>query len=231
MKNLLALCSVALMLFAGLRPSVAAQTEPLQQGISVQLAIANNAAPMRDADSIHALVVTVTDSGSVYFGIEPTNAAALTEKIPSHLSDQDRKLYIKADARTQYASVEKIFDAVRTAGVDAPVLLTTEPEWAPPGKIVGPRGLEVVVDPSAASGPNLTAVELLSSGKKRPTVKINDRKISWAHVHSALTQSFKKNPDKLVVIKADEIMPFGQIVSVIDTCRATGATVVLLTHD
>ena len=49
MKNLLALCSVALMLFAGLRPSVATQTEPLQQGISVQLAIANNAAPMRDA--------------------------------------------------------------------------------------------------------------------------------------------------------------------------------------
>ena len=131
------------MLFAA--PRCTAQA--LQKGISVELAVTHNAVAMPDADKEGALIVAVTHSGSVYFGIDPITPAALAEK--PGLSGQ--KLYIKADARTPYANVAKVLDAVRTAGVTSPNLLTGQPETPEPGKLVPPKGLEVLVGPPLPS--------------------------------------------------------------------------------
>jgi biopolymer transport protein ExbD/biopolymer transport protein TolR len=99
----------------------------MQKGISVELPVTSNAVPIPEADQEDALIVSVTDDGSVYFGVAPISPAALTEKVRDGLSNRtERKLYIKADARTPYANVVKVLDAMRTAGVEAPNLLTAQ---------------------------------------------------------------------------------------------------------
>ena len=60
------------------RPLCTAQK--LQKGVSVELAVTRNAVAMPDADNEGALIVAVTHSGSVYFGIDPITPAALAEK-------------------------------------------------------------------------------------------------------------------------------------------------------
>ena len=119
----------ATMLFAA--PRCTAQA--LRKGVSVELAVTRNAVAMPDADKDGAIIVAVTHSGKVYFGIDPITPAALAEK-HGLFSQAGEKLYIKADARTPYANVAKVLDAVRTAGVTAPNLLTGQHETPEPGK-------------------------------------------------------------------------------------------------
>jgi biopolymer transport protein ExbD len=176
------------------------------------------------------LILTITDSGSVYFGSEPTTPSALTEKVRRRLSSREQqKLYIKADARTQYASVATVLDAVRMAGVEAPALLTSQPDWSRPGTIVPPRGLEVLIGSSTISGSDSVVVQVMSSGHRRPTVTIGNRQIAWSSLQHNLTRTFQKHNEKAVAVKADEMLPFAQVAHVIDVCRSTGASVVLIT--
>jgi len=64
--------SVALLALAttiSAAPQSSAQA--MQKGISVDLARTSSAVPVPDADNQDALIVTVTDSGGLYFGIDP----------------------------------------------------------------------------------------------------------------------------------------------------------------
>jgi biopolymer transport protein ExbD len=70
-----------------------------------------------------------------------------------------------------------------------------------------------------------TVVELLSSGQQRPSLKVNGDEISWSALEHTLRLHFQKGDEKVVLLKADEQLPFGQVVQVIDTCHATGAQV------
>ena len=126
----------------------------LPKGISVELAATRNAIKMPDADNEGALIIVVTQGGSVYFGIDPITSAALAKK-----PGLEGKLYIKADARTPYADVAKVLAAVRTAGVTAVSLLTGQHEELQPGKRVVPKGLEVRVGPPLPSGAESTVVQ------------------------------------------------------------------------
>jgi biopolymer transport protein ExbD/biopolymer transport protein TolR len=202
--------------------------QALQKGISVELAPTGNAAPMPDADNENSLIVTVTGNGSEYFGIDPITPAALAEKITGRLSNQEQKLYIKADARTPYADVSKVLDAARTAGVEAPILLTSQPESPEPGTVVPPKGLEVLVSPPP-SGSVATVVQVLSSGLAGSTLKINNEQVPWSTLQSTLSKLLQDRSEKVVLVQADGPLPFAQVVHVIDTCRSTGADVVLVT--
>ena len=200
----------------------------LQQGISVELAVTSNAVAMPDADKEDALIVAVTHNGSVYFGIDPITPAALAEK--HGLSSRvEEKLYIKADARTPYANVLKVLDAVRKAGVTAPNLLTAQHETPEPGKLVPPKGLEVLVGPALPSGAASTVVQVLNSGQRWPMLKINNEDIPWATLQSRLRQLFTNRSEKVVLVKADGLLPFARVVHVIDVCRSTGAKILLVT--
>ena len=77
--------TVALVLASVLFAARTGNTQQLRQGISVQLAPTSNAAPMPDADDEGALIVTVTDNGSVYVGIDLTTPTALAEKLQGRL--------------------------------------------------------------------------------------------------------------------------------------------------
>jgi biopolymer transport protein ExbD len=237
MNYLLEVCLVALTLTTNAASAVVAQSEahahlPLQKGISVELPVTSNAVPVPDADREDASIVTVTDTGSVYLGIGPTTTAALAEKVRGGLSNRPEKnLYIKADARTPYASLVKVLDAVRMAGVETLKLLTAQTDSSEPGALVSPKGLEVLVGPRLASSSSSQTIVLhvLKSAQQRHTLKINDEDVPWATLQIALRQLFQNGSERVVLVKAEGILPFADVVAVTDMCLSTGAKVVLVT--
>jgi biopolymer transport protein TolR len=158
---------VALTLANGVRPFVAAQTasathknenspqtdtqvgadHALREGVSVQLPFASHAVAVPQADDKDSLILTVTDDGQLYVGIEPISGTELVAKVKNALSSHTQKtLYLKADGRTPYVNLVKILDSVRTAGVERLTLLTDETDAAQPGILAPPKGLELLVD-------------------------------------------------------------------------------------
>lgn len=231
MKHILKVCLVALALTTSITLSVVAQSEdqvPLQKGISVELPVTSNAVPVPDADRQDAFIVSVTENGSVYFGIDLTTPAALTEKVRAGLSNRTKKLYIKADARTPYANVVKVLDSVRTAGVEAPELLTSQTGTSKQGTLVSPKGLEVWVGPRVGSSETIL-LQVLKSEQQEPALKLNDEHVSWATLQSRIRQLSQSGTERVVVVKAEGMLPFADVVAVADMCRSTGAKVVLVT--
>ena len=154
-------CLLILTLCSCLAPSVAQQpgrtAAPLRQGISVNLPVTRNATPVPDADNQDSLIVAVTRDGSVYLGIHRMTESALTAAVRAGLSNQaGKQLYIKVDARTSYANVGKVLDAVRAAQVDSVILLTSQSGPAQAGCRVAPQGLKVLVN-----GPEFQFIRLI----------------------------------------------------------------------
>jgi biopolymer transport protein ExbD len=183
---------------------------------------------MPDADKDGSLIVAVTHGGRVYLGIDPITPAALAEK-QGLFRQAKEKLYIKADARTPYANVAKVLDAVRTAGVTAPNLLTGQDETPEPGKPLTPKGLEVRVGPPIPFRAESTVVQMLNSGQQWPLLKINNEDIPWASLESRLRHLYQSHREKAVLLNANGLLPYGNVVHVIDLCRSTAAKVFLVT--
>src|ERR1700739_3826247 len=95
-------------------------TPMLQKGVSVDLAKVNNPANMPDADKEDALLVAVTRDGKIFFGSDQVAGAdQLTHLVKDRLASRtDKRVFIKADARTRYGNVVDVVDNVRAAGVD-----------------------------------------------------------------------------------------------------------------
>jgi biopolymer transport protein ExbD len=129
----------------------AGRTQALQQGISVELARTRSAVPVPDADNRDALIVTVTNTGGLYFGINSVAPDELAQQLKDSQSQRGQNLYIKADARAPYASVVKVLDAAHTAGFLAVTLLTTQPTATKTGAIVPPEGIPMELAQHAPS--------------------------------------------------------------------------------
>jgi biopolymer transport protein ExbD len=90
-------------------------TPMLQKGVSVDMAKANNAQDMQDADKDDAIIVAVTRDGHMYLGSTQVNLDEITTKVKDLLANRlDKK----------YGEVVKAVDEVRSAGVDKIGLLT-----------------------------------------------------------------------------------------------------------
>ena len=231
MKHLLEVYLVALALTSGITPSFAAPSPGrMRQGISVQLPVTSNAIPSPDADQEDSLIVSVTYDGRAYFGVDPISPATLAEKIKGSLTSRTEKnLYIKADARTPYASVVRVLEAVRTAGVKTTSLLTAQRESQKTETLVTPKGLDVLLGPRLSTGSESVVVQVLNSGQRGPALMINNEHIPWSNLQGALKQIFRIQSEKVVLVKAEETLPFADVVNVIDVSRSTGAKVVLVT--
>jgi biopolymer transport protein ExbD/biopolymer transport protein TolR len=102
-------------------------TPMLQKGVSVDLAKVNSPIAMNDADKEDALVVAIMKDGKLFFGNDPIAADQLTQKVKDRIQNrQDKRVYIRADARAKYGSVVEVVDNVRSAGVDQLGLLTDQ---------------------------------------------------------------------------------------------------------
>ncbi|MEO8371024.1 MAG: hypothetical protein ABI806_17710 [Candidatus Solibacter sp.] len=134
MKTLLEVCVIGSIMIS----AVSAQDSPapmLRKGVSVQMATAGHAVEMRAADQPDATVVAITAEGKVYSGIEPTQAAALSNL-------KAGTVYVKADSRVPFQTVLAVLDALRGKSV---VLLTTSPAAAEKTKPLSPYGIKVAV--------------------------------------------------------------------------------------
>jgi biopolymer transport protein ExbD len=228
MNRLLEVCLVGITLTASITPSVAAQSLPLQKGVSVEMAATRNAVSWPDADEADALVVAITHDSRVFLGIDPITSAALANSLKAELSKKPQKeLYIKADARTPYANVEKVLDAARAAGAESLVLLTAQSGPTKPGVLVPPFGLEVHIGPPSRFGSTAVAVQLSRSGQQKPELKINHEQVPWTDLQSSLRHLFRNRKEQVVVIKAEDALPFENVVQATDVCRSAGAKVVL----
>ena len=109
-------------------------TPMLQHGVSVDMAKVNNPEQMQDADKDDALIVAVMRDGSVFFGNDKTSPDQLTGKIKDRIANrQDKRVFVKADARAKFGAVVEVVDNVRAAGVDDLGLLTEQKKNNAPG--------------------------------------------------------------------------------------------------
>jgi biopolymer transport protein TolR len=216
----------------GREGKIRAVPQELESGISVELPATRNAAAMPGADQEDALMITVAEDGSVYIGENPVSSAALVEEVKTRLSNPtDKKLYLKADARIQYASLEKVLDALRAAGVRALLVLTRQRDASEADAPVAPKGLEVLLVPPVAAGAEPMVVELLDSGKLWPMLEIDHHNIAWAALERTLGRFLENRAETAVRLKADAQLPFALVVDVSDACRSIGAKVVLGTAE
>ncbi|HEY6370887.1 MAG TPA: biopolymer transporter ExbD [Candidatus Sulfotelmatobacter sp.] len=210
---------------------IPSHTQEMQRGVSVQMAVTSNATSMPDADQNDAWVVAVTANGNLYLGADAMTPEGLTDWIKTHPRNRAAKLYIKADTRAAFASVEQVLEAGRGAFFPTPVLLTSQREPRAMGTVVPPNGLEVLIGPALPAGTVATVVQLLNSGQPRPLLRVNGDEISWSALEGTLRRHFQKGDEKVILLKADERLPFGPVVQVIDVCRSTGAKVFLPTPE
>lgn len=201
----------------------AAQNPPLQRGISVQLAPATNAEAMPEADDPNAWIVTITADGIRYLGTDPATSEGLYYKMKARSRKLPKKLYVKADARAPYSSVERALAGAH-AFFESVVLLTAHPEPARPGSIVAPQGLEVLITaPAAGLKPS---VELQTVEQGAPALTVNHEPVAWDALPRTL-DSLLQDREKVVPMEVAGAVPFAQVVHVADVCHPVGVRVVL----
>jgi biopolymer transport protein ExbD len=119
-----------------------------------------------------------------------------------------KRVYLKGDARAPYSTVGEVLDALRTAGVNAPILLTSQQD-STNASYAPPMGLEVLLPPPT---PDTAQSVTLKAGQA------SDAELKQHALR-----------DRPVVLQADGTMPFGDVVHAVDVCRAEGAKVFLAT--
>lgn len=104
-------------------------TPMLQNKVEITLAQVENPTNMPDADKEDAIVVAITRDGKVYLGQNIVDPSDLGRQVRDKLADKtDKTIFVRADARAQFKSVEDAIDDVRTAGVETVDLLTQKRE-------------------------------------------------------------------------------------------------------
>ncbi|MGD1064480.1 MAG: biopolymer transporter ExbD [Terracidiphilus sp.] len=104
-------------------------TPLLQHKVEITLARVDNATLMPDADKEDAVIVAITRDGGVFLGQNKVDPTQLGSLVRDMLADKtDKTIFVRADARAQFKSVEDAIDDVRTAGVETVNLLTDRRE-------------------------------------------------------------------------------------------------------
>jgi biopolymer transport protein ExbD len=106
-------------------------TPMLTKGQSVDKVKTKNPITMQAADKEDAILISITRNGSVFLSpgnIKLSSPADLPEKIRDLLTNRvDKTVYIKADARARYETVEDVVDNLRAGGASELGLITEEP--------------------------------------------------------------------------------------------------------
>lgn len=218
---------VCLLAFTLAIPLAQAQTPALTKGVSVQMAKTANATPMPEADNEDAWVVAIAADNRLFFGTKPVTPEALTQEMMATPRHRDQNLYIKADARASFGNIENTLKSAKIDGFESPVLLTNQNETPSLGKLVGPKGLEVFLTSTPADA---VLVQLHNSGQPRPAVKVNDQEVTLPDLQTALNQALQGRTDRVVQLRADDSLPFAQVVQVIDACSSVKAKVAIVTE-
>jgi biopolymer transport protein TolR len=104
-------------------------------GAAVDLAKTSHAVAMRAANREDALLVAIQRDGRIWFGSDRITSEQLPARIQERLRQgAERRIYIRADARSRYGIVVAVLDSVRSAGIENIVFLVDDRESssAPP---------------------------------------------------------------------------------------------------
>jgi biopolymer transport protein ExbD/biopolymer transport protein TolR len=94
-------------------------TPMLNNKVNVDLAKVNSPTDMPDANKEDSVVIAVTRDGNVFMGANQVSTTDLGPKVSDALANKTNKMvYIRADARARYGTVQDVIDSIRTAGVD-----------------------------------------------------------------------------------------------------------------
>jgi biopolymer transport protein TolR len=110
-------------------------TPMLQKGLPVNMAKAENAEKMPNADRDDAIIVAVTRDGHLFLGSREIELNEITGEVKDQLSNRlDKTVYVRSDARAKYGDVVKAVDEIRSAGVENHGPPTEKPQGknAPP---------------------------------------------------------------------------------------------------
>ena len=105
-------------------------TPMLTKGVSVDLVKTKNPITMQAADKEDAILISITRNGSVF--LSPGNVKLTPDQLPEKVRDLltnkvDKTVYVRADARARYETVEDVVDNLRAAGTSEIGLITEEP--------------------------------------------------------------------------------------------------------
>ncbi|HTZ72568.1 MAG TPA: biopolymer transporter ExbD [Candidatus Aquilonibacter sp.] len=104
-------------------------TPMLTKGVSVDMAKAETAEDMQNADKDDAVILAVTHDGTLYLGSKKIALNEITDQVKDLISNRlDKTVYVRSDARAKYGDVVKAVDEIRSAGVDNIGLLTQKIE-------------------------------------------------------------------------------------------------------
>jgi len=110
-------------------------TPMLTKGVSVDMAQAETAQDMQNADKDDAVIIAITHDGTIYLGSKKIQLDEITNTVKDLISNRlDKTVYVRSDARAKYGDVIKTVDEIRSAGVDNIGLLTQKIE---PRKVPG----------------------------------------------------------------------------------------------
>jgi biopolymer transport protein ExbD len=93
---------------------------------------------------------------------------------------------------------------------------------------VTPKGLDALVPqpppPNAPKNntPDRTIVVQLIGAGSEPGVKINTDDATWDNLEGRLTDIYKQRAEKVMFVKGDDSIPFGDVAKVIDIAHASG---------
>src|SRR5271170_1976199 len=111
-------------------------TPMLQKGTTVDMAKAENAVKMPNADKDDAIIIAITRDGKTFLGRQEIGLDQISSEVKDELSDRlDKTVYVRSDQRAKYGDVVKTVDEIRSAGVENLGLLTEKPQTnttAPP---------------------------------------------------------------------------------------------------
>jgi biopolymer transport protein TolR len=100
-------------------------TPMLMNKVQIDMVTVNNAIAMPDANKTDAIVLAVTRDGAVFLGQDRIDPSQIGSQVRDRLADRtDKTIFVRADERAQYRTVEDVIDDVRTAGVEQVNLLT-----------------------------------------------------------------------------------------------------------
>jgi biopolymer transport protein ExbD len=106
-------------------------TPMLTKGVSVDLVKTKNPITMQAADKEDAILISVTRNGGVFLSpgnLKMSSPDQLPERVRDLLTNKiDKTVYVRADARSKYSTVEDVVDNLRAAGVNEIGLITEEP--------------------------------------------------------------------------------------------------------
>jgi biopolymer transport protein ExbD len=221
MKNLASI--LIALIIAG---SALAQTPAPQRGISVQMPITTGASLLPDADNPDAWIVTVTESGDLYFGVDLVTPESLQQEMQSRPRNREQELYIKADGRAPSSSMKRVLEVARADRFRRVFLLTATPAATPPGKIVAPAGIPLWI---AWPRADAAIVLQISDDHGSPVLKIDNQQVPLKALQHKLEELLQGRNDgnlRIVLLKTDDV-PFADLAHVVDVCNMSEARAVL----